>query len=120
MALLAVAVTTEAQQAKKPRTGFLQPGGSSPAYREAFRKGLHQLGYVEGENVLVEYRLAKGLKELPTRVAELVGLKVDVIVTWTTPGTLAATQAIVSPSLGRKSRACGCEYAAPARFGPWL
>jgi putative ABC transport system substrate-binding protein len=80
-----------AQQAKKlPRIGFLQPGVFPPAYREEFRKGLRQLGYVEGENILVEYRLAKGLKELPTRVAELVGLKVDVIVTWTTPGTLAA------------------------------
>jgi putative ABC transport system substrate-binding protein len=91
--LLAVAVIAEAQQAKKlRRIGFLQPGVSSPAYREEFRKGLRQLGYVEGENILVEYRLAKGLKELPTRVEELVGLKVDVIVTWTTPGTLAAKQ----------------------------
>jgi putative ABC transport system substrate-binding protein len=89
--LLAVAVIAEAQPAKKlPRIGFLQPGVSSPAYKEEFRKGLRQLGYVEGENILVEYRLAKGLKELPARVAELVGLKVDVMVTWTTPGTLAA------------------------------
>src|SRR5687767_15317147 len=62
-----------AQQAKKlPRIGFLQPGVFPPAYREEFRKGLRQLGYVEGENILVEYRLAKGLKELPTRIAELV------------------------------------------------
>ena len=82
-----------AQQAKKlPRIGFLQPGVFPPAYREEFRKGLRQLGYVEGENILVEYRLAKGLEELSTRVAELVGLHVDVIVTWTTPGTLAAKQ----------------------------
>jgi putative ABC transport system substrate-binding protein len=90
--VLAVAVVAEAQPAKKPRIGFLQPGASSPAYREEFQKGLRQLGYVEGENILVEYRLAKRLKELPTRVTELVGLKVDVIVTWTTPGTLAAKQ----------------------------
>jgi putative tryptophan/tyrosine transport system substrate-binding protein len=91
--LLAVAVIAEAQQAKKlPRIGFLQPGVFPPAYREEFRKGLRQLGYVEGENILVEYRLAEGLKDLATRVAELVGLKVDVIVTWTTPGTLAAKQ----------------------------
>jgi putative ABC transport system substrate-binding protein len=82
-----------AQQAKKlPRIGFLQPGVFPPAYREEFRKGLRQLGYVEGENILVEYRLAKGLEELSTRVAELVGLNVDVVVTWTTPGTLAAKQ----------------------------
>jgi putative tryptophan/tyrosine transport system substrate-binding protein len=91
--LLAFAVMAEAQQAKKlSRIGFLQPGVFPPAYREEFRKGLRQLGYVEGENILVEYRLAEGLKELPTRVAELVGLKVDVIVTWTTPVTLAAKQ----------------------------
>jgi putative ABC transport system substrate-binding protein len=91
--LLAGAILAEAQQPNKiPRIGFLQPGVSSPAYREEFRKGLRQLGYVEGENILVEYRLAEGLKELPTRVAELVRLKVDVIVTWTTPGTLAAKQ----------------------------
>jgi putative ABC transport system substrate-binding protein len=91
--LLALCQSAEAQQPKKiPRIGFLQPGVSSPAYREEFRKGLRQLGYVEGENILVEYRLAEGLKELPTRVAELVRLKVDVIVTWTTPGTLAAKQ----------------------------
>src|SRR6266545_3313600 len=78
--LFALGSVAEAQQAKKlPRIGFLQPGVFPPAYREGFRKGLRQLGYVEGENILVEYRLAKGLKELPTRVAELVGLKVDVI-----------------------------------------
>jgi putative ABC transport system substrate-binding protein len=98
--LLAVLLTfaicgavAEAQQAKKlPRIGFLQPGGFPPAYREEFRKGLRQLGYAEGENILVEYRLAEGLKELPTRAAELVRLKVEVIVTWTTPGPLAARQ----------------------------
>ena len=83
----------EAQPVKKlPRIGFLQPGAFPPAYREAFRNGLRQLGFVEGENILVEYRLAEGLKELPNRVAELVGLEVDVMVTWTTPGTLAAKQ----------------------------
>jgi putative ABC transport system substrate-binding protein len=91
--LLAFAVIAEAQQAKKlPRIGFLEPGVFPPAYRDEFRKGLRQLGYVEGENILVEYRMAEELKELPTRVAELVGLKVDVMVTWTTPGTLAAKQ----------------------------
>ncbi|HXV84519.1 MAG TPA: ABC transporter substrate-binding protein, partial [Candidatus Binatia bacterium] len=91
--LLAFAVIAEAQQAKKlPRIGFLQPGVFPPAYKEEFRKGLRQLGYVEGENILVEYRLAKGLKELPARVAELVALKLDVVVTWTTPGAIAAKQ----------------------------
>lgn len=94
MVLFAVAFKAEAQQAKKlPRVGFLQPGVFPSAYRDEFRKGLRQLGYIEGENILVEYRLAEGSKELPARVAELVGLKVDVIVTWTTPGALAAKQA---------------------------
>jgi putative ABC transport system substrate-binding protein len=89
--LLGLCSPAAAQQPKKlPRIGFLQPGVFPPAYREEFRKGLRQLGYVEGENILVEYRLAEGLNELPVRVAELVGLKVDVMVTWTTPGTLAA------------------------------
>lgn len=93
VALLLGLSSAEAQQAKKlPRIGFLQPGVFPPAYSEEFRKGLRQLGYVEGENILVEYRLAEGPKELPTRVAELVGVKVDVIVTWTTPGTLVAKQ----------------------------
>ncbi len=91
--LLAPSFIVKAQEAKKlPRIGFLQPRGFPPAYREQFRNGLRQLGYVEGENILVEYQLAEGFKELPTRVAELVRLKVDVIVTWTTPGTLAAKQ----------------------------
>jgi putative ABC transport system substrate-binding protein len=91
--LLALCSTTSAQQVKKlPRIGFLQPGAFPLAYRDEFRKGLRQLGYVEGENIFVEYRLAEGPKELPIRVAELVGLKVEVMVTWTTPGTLAAMQ----------------------------
>jgi putative tryptophan/tyrosine transport system substrate-binding protein len=92
--VLAISHFANAQQPKKipPRIGFLQPGVFPPAYREEFRKGLRQLGYVEGENILVEYRLAEGLTELATHAAELVGLKVDVMVTWTTPGTLAAMQ----------------------------
>ena len=50
-----------AQQGKKlPRIGFLQPGVFPPAYREAFRQGLRKLGYVEGQNILIEYRLAQG------------------------------------------------------------
>ena len=85
MVLLAVAVMAEAQQLKKiPRIGFLAANSpSSGALRvEAFRRGLHELGYAEGKNILIEFRYADGkLDRLPALAAELVRLKVDVIVT---------------------------------------
>ena len=84
--LLAVGVIAEAQQPKKvPRIGFL--GGASPAALsariEAFRQGLRELGYVEGKNIVIEWRYAEEgkLDRLPELAAELVRLKVDVIVT---------------------------------------
>jgi putative ABC transport system substrate-binding protein len=82
--LLTLAVIAEAQQPKKiPRIGFL--GASSPsaisARIEAFRQGLRELGYVEGKNIVIEYRYAEGkLDRLSTLAAELVRLGVDVIV----------------------------------------
>src|SRR3990167_1166782 len=88
----------EAQQAKKiPRVGFLLPGGTpSPAPArpnptvESFRQGLRELGYVEGKNIIVEYRYAGGkFERLPDLAAELVRLKVDVIVTGGTPSIRA-------------------------------
>jgi putative tryptophan/tyrosine transport system substrate-binding protein len=83
--LLSLSFPAEAQQPKKvPRVGFLVPGSpSSYSDRiEAFRQGLRELGYVEGKNIVVEYRYAE-LKpdRLPELAAELVNLKVDVIVT---------------------------------------
>jgi putative tryptophan/tyrosine transport system substrate-binding protein len=82
--LLAVAVTAEAQQPKKvPRIGFLlAPSRSvSESLVDAFRQGLRELGYVEGQNIIIEYRYAEGnLNRLPEFAAELVRLKVDVIV----------------------------------------
>src|SRR5215470_17905429 len=81
--LLAMAITAEAQQPKKiPRIGFL--GGSSPsaisARIETFRQGLRELGYVEGKNIVIEWRYAEGkFDRLPELAAELVRLKVDVI-----------------------------------------
>ncbi len=75
----------EAQQPTKiPRIGYLAVGSLStnPARREAFRQGLHELGYVEGKNIVIEWRHAEGkLDRLPALAAELVRLKVDVIVT---------------------------------------
>jgi putative tryptophan/tyrosine transport system substrate-binding protein len=80
--LLTVAVVAEAQQPKKvPRIGFLSGTSSNPR-REAFRQGLRELGYVEGKNVVIEWRYAEEkFNRLPELAAELVRLKVDVIVT---------------------------------------
>ena len=69
--------------------------GNGP--HEAFRQGLRELGYVEGENVVVESRSAEGkLDRLPALAAELVRLKVDVIVTGGSEATRAAKEATVT------------------------
>jgi len=83
--LLALSLPAQAQQPTKiSRIGFL--GATSPftntARIEAFRQGLRELGYVEGKNIVIEYRWAEGKTErLPDLAAELVRLKVDIIVT---------------------------------------
>jgi ABC-type uncharacterized transport system substrate-binding protein len=84
-----------AQQPRVPTIGALVIGNISPEqfWRE-FRQGLRDLGYVEGQNIRFEFRSAKGhLDRLPELAAELVRLKVDIIVTWFTPTALAAKQA---------------------------
>ena len=87
----------EAQQrGKVPRIGFL--GNSTAALEEnlvgPFREGLRDLGYVEGRNILIEYRWAEGKYErLPALIAELIALKIDVIVTAGTPAALAVKKA---------------------------
>src|SRR5262249_25081647 len=82
--LLALGSPAESQQAKKvPRIGYLVGTSSSAtlARVEAFRQGLHELGYVEGKNIVIEYRFAEGKGDrLPALAADLVRLKVDVIV----------------------------------------
>jgi ABC-type uncharacterized transport system substrate-binding protein len=95
--LLAVAVIGEAQQPKKiPRIGVL---AQSSAYffstqHEAFRQALRELGYMEGKNIVIEYRHAEGkLDRLPGLAGELVRLKVDLIVASSTPAALAAKNA---------------------------
>ena len=93
---LAAQLAAEAQQAAKvPRIGYLTGSlASSPHLREAFRQGLRDLGYVEGRNVVIEYRDAEGKYDrLPALAADLVALKVDVIVVTSTPAALAAKQA---------------------------
>ena len=84
VALLGCAVVTEAQQpAKVPRIGYL--AGVSPSVNsdriEAFRQGLRDLGYVEGKNIVIEWRSWEGKQDrLPSLAAELAHLKVDAIV----------------------------------------
>src|SRR5262245_54416998 len=90
-------LTAHAQQAGKvPRIGFL--GAASPSTfasrLEGFRQGLRDFGYIEGATITVEYRWAEGRYErLPELAAELVRSKVDLIVTHSTPGSLAAKRA---------------------------
>ena len=84
--LFALSLSAEAQQATKriPRVGFLSLNTAfvQKDRVEAFREALRKLGYVEGQNIIIDYRFADGKSErLPGLVAELVALKVDVIVT---------------------------------------
>ena len=87
---------SEAQQSKKvPRIGYVSSGDPSTEPRlAAFRRGLRDLGYIEGKNILIEYRYAEGKpNEVPGLVAELVQLKVDVLVIGFLPAIHAAKQA---------------------------
>ena len=92
--LLAVAVIADAQQPKKvPRIGYVIGSGPGPLV-EAFRQGLRDFGYIEGKNILVEYRYAEGNRDrIPGLVAELLQLKVDILVSPTGTAILAAKQA---------------------------
>src|SRR3989338_1475520 len=99
-ALLSTAPFLGAQQAGKvPRIGFM---GNSTAALEAnligpFREGLRDLGYVDGRNILIEYRWAEGKYErFPTLIAEMIALKVELIVTAGTPATQAYQKARTS------------------------
>jgi ABC-type uncharacterized transport system substrate-binding protein len=96
--LLALSVPADAQQAGRvPRIGILAPGSSAfptSAYHDSFRQGLRELGYIEGKNIFIEIRYAEGKQDRLSYIAtELVKLKVDVIVTGTRPGVLAAKNA---------------------------
>ena len=90
-------LAADAQPAARiPRVGYLAPSLSAEASRliEAFRQGLRELGYVEGQNIALELRSADGrVDRFPVLAAELVALKVDVIVAGATPAVLAARQA---------------------------
>ena len=97
-ALLSTVPFVEAQQPKKvPRIGFVSGVGDSksPGFGiEVFRQGLRDLGYIEGKNIVVEYRYAEGnLDRAPGFIAELVQLKVDVLIATFLPAIRAAKEA---------------------------
>ncbi len=96
-ALLATPLAVEAQQVGKvPRVGYLSVFSSSNPYppSEAFWQGLHDLGWVEGKNIAIEWRFAEGnARRLPDLAAELVRLRVDLIFAETTPAARAVKQA---------------------------
>src|SRR5262245_64831339 len=95
-ALPAAPLDVEAQQSPRaPRIGFLSAAtsGVSPVL-DAFRQGLRELGWVEGQNIVVDYRLAEGRSDrLPDLAVKHVQLKVDIIVAEGTQGVAAATNA---------------------------
>jgi putative tryptophan/tyrosine transport system substrate-binding protein len=79
--ILATVHLAEAQApAKVPRIGFLSPGYEPSAMSEAFVGGLRELGYIEGRNIVIDYRHGEGFDRLPEMAAGLVRLKVDVII----------------------------------------
>ena len=93
---IALPSVTRAQQSTMPVIGFLGPGSAqSDAYRvTAFRQGLNEAGYVDGQNLTIEYRWAEGhYDRLPAMAADLVHRQVDVIFARSTPGALAAKAA---------------------------
>jgi ABC-type uncharacterized transport system substrate-binding protein len=95
--LLALGVIAEAQQPKKvPRIGSLMPSdaATNSTRAEAIRLGLRELGYIEGQNIAIEYRYAEGKPDrYPELAAELVRLRVDIIVTTGASVTLAVKNA---------------------------
>jgi putative ABC transport system substrate-binding protein len=93
--LLATPLAVEAQSAGKvPRIGYVGTRTPSDFGLDAFRQGLGELGWVENRNIVIEYRFAEGrLDRLPDLAAELIRLKVDILVTHSTPGAVAGKNA---------------------------
>ena len=93
---LAGPLAAEAQPAGKVyRLGFLQPQANTRDvnFREVFSQGLRDHGYIEGQNLVIEHRMSKESTENPALLADLLGRKIDILVTWTTPALMAAKQA---------------------------
>ena len=96
--LLAAPLAAQAQQAGKVfRVGVLSLGVASTPYQQAFREGLREFGYVEGQNLLVEFRGADGREEKLTELAaDVVRLKPDVLLATGSAATAAVRQATTS------------------------
>jgi len=96
--LTTVSLVGAQQPTKMPRIGYLGTSPSAIAARiEAFRQGLRELGYVEGKNIFIEWRHVEGKPERMSELAaELVRLKVDIIITGGPPATRAAKEATVT------------------------
>jgi putative ABC transport system substrate-binding protein len=91
--LFALSWPAEAQQPKVPKIGYLAAASRDELF-DAFRQGLRELGYIEGQNIAIEYRFANGkFDRLPGLITELLELKVDVIVTAGGNATRAAQKA---------------------------
>ena len=95
MMLIAVSSSADAQQPTKiSRIGYQSASSSGENNEEAFRQGLRELGYVDGQNIVIEWRFAQGKPDqVKLNAADLVRLKVDVIVTGGAADTLAAKEA---------------------------
>jgi putative ABC transport system substrate-binding protein len=93
--LLAAPLSAGAQPAGRVyRIGYLASSSANARFAEAFREGLRELGWVEGQNIVIESRFAEGkFERLPALAAELVRLKVDVLVGDSTPSSVAAKDA---------------------------
>jgi len=92
--LFLLSAATEAQQSKSPRIGYLTSSSSRSSHADqAFRQGLRDLGYIDGKNIIVDYRYADGkMDQLPKLAAELVEAKVDIIVASGAPPVIRAAQ----------------------------
>jgi putative ABC transport system substrate-binding protein len=91
--LLTPVFAVEAQHAPIHRIGFLRNGPPPESFIGAFRQGLRELGYVDGQNINIEYGLADSEEQLPNAAAELVRRNVDVIIASGTPPVVAAKNA---------------------------
>jgi putative ABC transport system substrate-binding protein len=87
-------IAVRAQATRVFRVGYLGTGASNPRILQFFRDGLRELGWVEGQNIIIDYRYGEGRSDaLPGLANQLIGLQVDVIVASPTPAALAAKNA---------------------------
>ena len=84
------------QPGKVHRVGVLRVGLTPPSWIESFRKGLRELGYIDGQNLIIEFGVGKSATELPDLAAELIRRKVDVILASGTPSVMPAKNTAIS------------------------